>query len=150
MSAIPDLNSSASPYHIHWHVLIIHFPISFFVAAFGFQVLHLFRDPACYEKASNAALIAGTVMLAPTVLTGWRTWHAGYQGVRVPIFRRKILIAFVMLGLSIGLVAWRMAFPGIFEDPSSGASHWTYLAGTILLMLGAAAEGYYGGRLNHR
>jgi hypothetical protein len=31
-----------------------------------------------------------------------------------------------------------------------GAEHWIYLAGNTLLILGTLAEGYYGGRLNHR
>ncbi len=50
-------------YRIHWHVLLTHFPISFFAVAFGFQILHLFISPACFELATNVALIAGAVVM---------------------------------------------------------------------------------------
>ena len=149
MATAPKAGSTPPPYRLHWHVLITHFPLSFFVAAFGFQILHLFTKPECYEEATNISLIAATVVMIPTLLSGWFTWKKEYHGAQVQLFQRKILIAFIMQGFSIILVAWRMSFMGIFNNTTSPA-HWVYLAGNILLMAGASAEGYYGGRLNHR
>lgn len=150
MASVPDLDVSKSANHVHWHVLIIHFPISFYVAAFGFQILHLFTRPECFEEAANAALIAGTVVMIPATLSGWQTWKTRYQGAHVLIFQRKIMIAFIMLGLSLALAVWRVIFIDAFMNARTSTAHWIYLIGNALLMLGASAEGYYGGRLNHR
>ena len=150
MATASEENILRSSYHVHWHVLIIHFPLSFFLAAFGFQVLHLFTTPACFEEATNVALLAGTVVMIPTTWTGWRTWKTRYRGARVPIFQRKIAIAFSMLGLSAVLAAWRVTSIDTFIDHPTDTAHWVYLLGNALLMAGAVAEGFYGGRLNHR
>jgi len=136
-------------YKLHWHVLLIHFPISFFGVAFGFQVIHLFTSPACFELATNVVLLAGTVMMVPTLLTGWRAWKSRYQGARGLIFRRKISIGFAMLIFSTVLLAWRTIAFGAFTNVVVSTAHWVYLAANTLLMAGAVAEGYYGGRLNH-
>ncbi|MEW5746995.1 MAG: DUF2231 domain-containing protein [Nitrospirota bacterium] len=149
MALIPDLDFSKSAYHVHWHVLITHFPISFYVAAFGFQILHLFTKPDCFEEATNVALIAGTVVMIPTTVSGWRTWKTRYQGACVPLFQRKIVIAFIMLGLSLALSVWRVVSLDDFINTRTSTAHWVYLIGNILLMAGASVEGYYGGRLNH-
>jgi len=136
-------------YKIHWHVLFVHFPLAFFGVAFGFQVIHLFTSPACFELAANVVLLAGTVVMVPTLLTGWRTWKTRYQGARGLIFRRKITIGFAMLVFSVALLAWRTVAYGTFTNVVVSAAHWAYLAANTLLMAGAVAEGYYGGRLNH-
>jgi uncharacterized membrane protein len=150
MASTPDMSASKSGYHMHWHVLIVHFPISFYVAAFGFQILHLFTKPVCFEEATNVALIAGTVVMIPATWSGWRTWKTRYQGAHGLIFQRKIMIAFIMLGLSLILAVWRVCFDTSFEISHPNIAHWVYLLGNTLLMLGASAEGYYGGLLNHR
>ena len=137
-------------YKIHWHVFLTHFPISLFGAAFLFQVLHLFSHADCFEMSTNITLVAGVISLIPTTWTGWRTWKYKYKGAGVPLFKRKIVIAFVMLGLSAPLAVWRLTYPGMFQHGSPGFGHWIYVAGNTLFIAGAAAEGLYGGRLNHR
>ncbi len=136
-------------YNIHWHVLLTHFPISLFGAAFLFQVLHLFAAPACFEMATNVTAAAGAAMMIPTTWTGWSTWKRAYKGAVVPLFQRKISIAFAMLSLSIPLTVWRFAYLPAFEREVQGMEHWIYLAGNSLLIAGAVAEGLYGARLNH-
>lgn len=137
-------------FRIHWHVLLIHFPISFFVVSFGFMLLHLFTFTPCFEMASTVTLIAGAVMMVPATLTGWYTWKSRYRGVRGMLFQRKIPISFAMIAISIILATWRTVSFGIFEDILHPIWHGVYFGGTTLLLLGAMAEGYYGGRLNHR
>ena len=137
-------------YRIHWHVFLTHFPISMFSGAFGFQVLHLFMAPACFELATNVALMGGTTMLLPTIATGWSEWKSHYHGAKGMIFKRKIAVAFGMAALSFPLVIWRIAALGLFEEASVSPEHWIYLAGNTLLILGTVLEGFYGGRLNHR
>jgi uncharacterized membrane protein len=135
---------------IHWHVFLTHFPISLFGGAFGFQILHLFLAPACFELATNVALVGGTAMLLPTVATGWSEWKAHYHGAKGLIFKRKIMAAFGMAALSLPLVVWRIVALGLFEEAPHSPEHWIFLAGNTFLILGAVLEGYYGGRLNHR
>jgi uncharacterized membrane protein len=135
---------------LHWHVLFTHFPVSFFTAAFGFQFLHLFIFHGCMDLASNIMLITGAILMIPTTLTGWNTWKRQYKAARVMVFNRKIRIAFAMLGFSILLVIWRQIYYGITTDIAHSISHWVYLVGIGLLMVGSFLEGYYGGRLNHR
>ncbi len=139
-------------YKEHWHAILVHFPISLFGVAFLFQILHLFPHnlTGCFEITTNITLIAGTLAMIPTTLSGWLEWKGRYKGARVLIFQRKITIAFAMIGFSIMLTIWRTAFLPIFEDVPFGLWHWLYLAGNTLLILAATAEGYYGGKLNHR
>jgi hypothetical protein len=135
---------------IHWHVFFTHFPISLFGAAFGFQVLHLFMAPACFELATNFALLGAVTTLMPTIWTGWSEWKNRFNAAKVPIFNRKIRTAFAMAILGLPLVVWRIAALGLFEEAPESPGHWIYLAGNTLLIFGAIAEGYYGGRLSHR
>jgi hypothetical protein len=133
-------------YKIHWHVVFTHFPISFFVLSFGFMVLHLATWKACFELAAYIGLIAGAGVMLPTTLSGWLTWKGRYKGMKGRMFIYKIRIAFAMIALSVLLVAARSAFPRALHEEWL----WLYALGTLLLMTGAIAEGYYGGRLNHR
>jgi uncharacterized membrane protein len=134
----------------HWHVLFTHFPISFFGGAFGFQILHLFMAPACFELATNVALIGGAFMLIPTIWTGWSEWKKRYQGAKGLIFRQKIRIAAFLAAFSLLLVIWRIAGYGLFTEARELPVHWIYLSGNTLLIAGAVLEGVYGGRLAHR
>jgi uncharacterized membrane protein len=138
-----------SRFKMHWHVILTHFPLSFFGAAFGFQILHLITAPYCFELATNAALIGGAISMVPVTWTGWRSWKSYYRGAKTVIFRRKICIAFTLLGVSAILSVWRSVFLGLFTEVVVNPSHWIYLAGNTLLIVGAFFEGYYGGRLNH-
>jgi len=145
-----SLSRAVLSYKIHWHIILVHFPISFFLAAFIFQILHLFMYPACFELSTNVSLAAGTVMMIPTTWSGWSSWKDNYKGAKVVLFRRKIVTAFLMLGFSLGLSLWRFIGFGFFMEAYVNPAHWIYLAGNTLLILGAVIEGYYGGRLNHR
>ena len=148
--AVPQPGVALPNRRIHWHVFLTHFRISLFGAAFGFQILHLFMAPACFELATNVALLGGAVMLLPTVASGWSEWMTHYHGAKGLIFKRKITAGFGMVALSLPLVTWRVAALGFFEEAPDSPEHWIYLAGNTLLILGAVLEGYYGGRLNHR
>jgi hypothetical protein len=135
---------------LHWHVFLTHFPIAFFGGAFGFQILHLFMSPACFELATNVALIAGVVSLGPAIWTGWWEWKHYYHGARALIFVRKIWISVGLVALGVPLLVWRVAGYGLFAEASGSPEHWVYLAGNTLLIIGAVLEGLYGGRLAHR
>ncbi len=136
-------------YKLHWHVFLTHFPLSFFGTAFLFQVLHLFSSPGCFELSTNITLIMGALSLIPTSFTGWWTWKKQYKEAYVPLFRNKIVIAAALLVISTSLVIWRIGFPEMFHHDPAGIGHWLYFGGNTVLIVGATAEGFYGGQLNH-
>jgi uncharacterized membrane protein len=150
MSTVPGTAPVPPKRRIHWHVFFTHFPISLFGAAFGFQILHLFMAPACFELATNVALIGAVATLLPTIWTGWSEWKKRFNGARVLIFRRKIRTAIAMAAVGLPLVVWRITALGLFEEARENPEHLIYLAGNTLLIIGAIVEGYYGGRLTHR
>jgi uncharacterized membrane protein len=147
---VSNIRKAILSYKVHWHVILVHFPVSFFLGAAGFQILHLFWAPASFELASNVALLAGTIMLIPTTLSGWASWKKDYKGAKGKIFRIKIRVAFAMLFFSIALSIWRFGFISIQDEATLSYEHWPYFFGTLLLFAGAVVEGFYGGRLNHR
>ena len=137
-------------YKIRWHILLVHFPISLFGVAFLFQILHLIFSPECFTLASTVVVLAGAIAMIPTTSSGWFTWKRKYKGARTFLFRRKVTTSFVMLGISIALTIWRFLLYNIFIDEPYNYAHWIFLFVTLLLIIGAIIEGYYGGKLTHR
>lgn len=133
-------------YKIHWHVLLTHFPVSFFMLSSGFMVLHLYTGSDCYELSAFLSLLAGALILLPAAISGWVTWKGRYQGMRGKIFLYKIRTAFGMIALSFALLFVRL----VLHPQLHIVWMWIYPAGVFLLLTGAMVEGFYGGRLNHR
>ena len=142
--------AAAGKRKIHWHTFLTHFPISLFGVSAGFQFLHLFFMPECFEVATNVCILGATLTMGPTILSGWSTWKTTYKGFRSPLFLRKIRIAWFMLGVSVPLTIVRFAFLDLFTNANWNVWHWIYLAGTTLLIGGAILEGYLGGSLHHK
>jgi uncharacterized membrane protein len=144
MSSLIKLN-----YHIRWHLLLVHFPISLFGVAFLFQILHLFFSPACFTLSSTTVIFLGAIAMIPTTTSGWSTWKSRYKGAGTYLFQRKIVTSYVMLAISISLTVWRFTYYSIFTDEPN-IPHWLFMTGTFLLIIGAVIEGYHGGKLRHR
>jgi uncharacterized membrane protein len=134
---------------VHWHVALTHFPISLFGTAFLFQVLHLFMFTKSFELAATVCIIGGAASVIPAIVSGWYTWKTRYHGAPTPLFRRKIVMAFAMLGLSVPLAAWRVALYYLGSE-ADGVDHYLFFAVCALLIAGAVGEGYFGGRLAHK
>ena len=144
-----EISKPRLSYKIRWHVLLVHFPISLFGVAFGFQILHLFIAPTCLEMATNLVLAAGALAMNPTTWSGWNSWKRNYKAANTMLFQRKITTAFIMLGFSLIVTIFRFFFYGHFGEDIHNIEHWIYMASTTGLIFGAVIEGYYGGRLNH-
>lgn len=60
------MDSSTQPRHlvqnykIHWHVVLIHFPISFYLVAFMFMLIYLFTSYSCFELTSVICIAGGS------------------------------------------------------------------------------------------
>jgi len=133
-------------YKIHWHVLLTHFPVSFFLLSTGFMLLHLYTRRDCFELATFLSVLAGALVLIPATISGWLTWKGRYKGLRSKMFLSKIRIAFGMIALSLALVLIRI----VFHPQLHIVWMWVYAPGILLLLTGTMVEGLYGGRLNHR
>jgi uncharacterized membrane protein len=142
-------NRPAATGRIHWHVALTHFPISLFGTAFLFQVLHLFMFEEEFELAATACVLTGAASLVPAIITGWFTWKRRYHGAKVRLFRTKIGIAFAMFALSLPLAVWRVLLYYLGHT-ADGVDHYVFFILTGCLIAAAMAEGYLGGRLNHR
>ena len=150
MSISTQSGQAMPEYKIHWHVVLIHFPISFYLVAFMFMLIYLFTSSSCFEMTSVISLLAGFVMIIPAIITGWFTWKNKYKGFRGMLFKRKIITSFVMIGISFVLVVGQVVNTGFFEHSANAVWHGAYFIGTALLIIGAGIEGFYGGRLNHK
>jgi hypothetical protein len=137
-------------YKLHWHVLLVHFPTAAFLGSFAFMVLHLFTQTTCFETSTYIILISGAVVMIPTTISGWITWKKKYKGAKGKIFNNKIRISFAMIAVSIIMVLYRTIFVTDVIDAFHNFWHYLFYAGGALLFLGAVAEGFFGGRLNHR
>ena len=134
---------------VHWHAAFTHFPISMFGAAFLFQVLHLFMFTQAFELATTTCVLIGAVSMVPVIISGWWTWRTQYHGSRARIIRQKIVVGFLMLGISVALSAWRVVLYYL-GSAADGVDHYVFFAFSAALIAGAIMEGYYGGRLAHR
>jgi uncharacterized membrane protein len=142
-------NTEHKTSRVHWHAAFTHFPISLFGAAFLFQVLHLFMFRQAFELSTTVCVLFGAASMVPAIASGWFTWKRQYHGARARIIRRKIGVAFGMLGVSVALSVWRVILYYLGSE-AEGIDHYAFFAFSALLIAGAVLEGFYGGRLAHR
>ena len=102
-----------------------------------------------FEMATTVSLVARAVSMIPAIVSGWLTWKRQYHLSKARILRLKIRFAFMMLGASMALSAWRLTLYSLGYE-GHGINHYVFFAVTTGLMAGAITEGYYGGRLAHR
>ncbi|MDO8848470.1 MAG: hypothetical protein Q7W51_08815 [Coriobacteriia bacterium] len=137
-------------YKIHWHVVLVHFPVSALAGAFLFMALHLITKNPCLDYAAFITLLVSAIVLIPVTLSGWFTWKYRYGASKIKLFRIKIWTAVAMIPLSLALVVYHALYPFDVLDAAHVLPHALYFAGVTLLMAGAFVEGFWGGRLNHR
>jgi hypothetical protein len=137
-------------YKIHWHVVLIHLPISFFLATALFAFLYLIIPHPCFDLALLISLTIGLIGLVPVIITGWFTWKGKYKGFRGLLFNRKILTAFIMLVISLTLLVIHLLSNLLFHFGGNIIWRTVYFIAVMLLAFGAGIEGFYGGRLNHK
>jgi uncharacterized membrane protein len=137
-------------YKLRWHLLLVHFPISLYGVGFLFQILHKIFSPDAFTLATSVVILCGSIVMIPTTISGWSTWKRKYKGSNTFLFRRKIITAFVMWGVSVILTTWRLLAYSIFLNEPDLYEDWLFMFGTFLLIIGSVIEGYYGGKLTHR
>lgn len=131
---------------MYFHPMFVHFPQALFPAAFASFLLYLATGAGGFEAAAFVIAAFGAVAAPVTTLTGFLDWKIRYKGYMTPVFRIKIVGAFVLIGLSVPAVLLRYFVPGVASLPLAGAG-WIY-AGLLAACVGTCVVlGYYGGKL---
>jgi len=134
------------PEKLYLHPMFVHFPQALFPMAFLSFLLYVATGHPEFEVGAFVAAGFGTAASPATTLTGFIDWKANYKGYMTPVFRNKIIGAFVLIGLSVPAVILRLLDPSVALLPLSG-SGWAYAA----LLAGCTATcvvlGRIGGKL---
>jgi predicted heme/steroid binding protein/uncharacterized membrane protein len=98
----------------HPHPIMVHFPIAFLLAAVFFDLLYRVVGGSFATTALHC-LAAGVLFTPLGMLTGFYAWWLNYQARPIRATTLKIRFSFLLLGISIGLLFWRAADPGILN-----------------------------------
>lgn len=139
---------------VRWHPVAVHFPMALFGTAFAFQLLHIAFYHSTFQSrafflSSNILVLIGAAAMIPAVWTGWIDWKRNYRGAGTRLFKRKILVGFGMLVVSVAVSLFRSLYYG-FQGDLPAIHHIWYVLALGLLIAGAVVEGFYGGRLIRR
>jgi uncharacterized membrane protein len=99
----------------HPHPFTVHFPIVFFYLAAVFTLAHLATGSAPLEKSAFHFLVAGTLFLPLTMITGEISRRLVYPKEPRRLFRIEIVYSWVMLALGAAGCLWRGLDPEILQ-----------------------------------
>ena len=134
------------PENFYAHPMFVHFPQALFPVALASLLLYLATGLPEFETGAFVAAGFGAAASPVTTLTGFIDWKVRYKGYMTPVFRIKIIGAFLLIALSVPAVLLRLLARNVTALPLSGAG-WLYAG-----LLGACAAtcvvlGHYGGKL---
>jgi uncharacterized membrane protein len=135
-----------NPGSVYYHPMFVHFPQALFPVAFGSFALYLATGIREFEVGAFVAAAFGAAISPITTITGFVDWKIRYKGYMTPVFRIKIIGAFVLIALSIPAVLLRLLVPDVAALPLSGAG-WAYAALLAACVVTCVVLGYYGGKL---
>ncbi len=130
----------------YFHPIFVHFPQGLFPVALASFVLYLASGAGQFETGAYVAVVFGALAAPFTTLTGLADWKFRYKAYMTPVFRIKIVGAFVLIGLSVPAAILRTLVPGVAALPLAGTG---YVYGGLLAACAATCIvlGRYGGRL---
>ncbi len=142
----------------HLHPISVHFPngilpaaLLFLLLAMGLDILGLAdRDVLGLELSAlhDVAFLnlAFVVLAMPVVLfSGFLDWKKHYRGIMTRIIRTKMTCGFIVLGLGVALLVWRLAFPE--SVTGGGLISLLYFLVNAGMLAAAGVAGNRGGRL---
>ncbi len=130
----------------YFHPMLVHFPQALFPVALASFVLYLASGAERFETGAYVAATFGALAAPFTTITGFADWTIRYKAYLTPVFRIKIVGAFVLIGLSGTAVLLRTLAPGVAALPLAGAGY--LYAGLLTACVATCVVlGYYGGRL---
>ncbi len=99
----------------HPHPIMVHFPIVFLLAAVFFDLLYR-AVGGSFATTALHCLVAGILFTPLGMMTGFYAWWLNYQAKPIRPVTLKIWFSFLLLGISVGLLFWRTAVPGILNN----------------------------------
>ena len=136
----------------HPHPISVHFPIALTLGAALFTALALILRALEIELATHfeyAALfnvILGAVGTPVSIATGYMSWWYNYGATRTPIFRTKILLSWVLVGIFVLACIARIVSHSLGDDGGIVA----FRIYEILVLAGAPTVvglGFFGGKI---
>lgn len=134
------------PDNFYAHPMFVHFPQALFPVAFASYLVYLATGLPDFEAGAFVSAGFGAVASPVTTITGFIDWKVRYKGYMTPVFRIKIIGAFVLLALSIPAVLLRLLSPEVALLPLSGIG-WLYAALLAACVATCVVLGHYGGKL---
>jgi rubredoxin/uncharacterized membrane protein len=127
------------------HAISAHFPNALIPVLVLFLVLFLLVGGESFETSAYSLLAVSVPMVALTFITGLYDWKTIYGGEPAPIFRKKRILAILLLVLGGGALIWRWSYPRLLLDGGAGA--WLFLALIAAMLVCVTLLGHYGGML---
>lgn len=104
----------------HPHPMTVHFPIVFLLSVVFFDFLYLVTGNSAFEVTALHCLVAGILFLPVAAITGLFTWWLNYLSKPVKPVMIKIILSSLVFILSVIVLLWRMADPGILDTTGIG------------------------------
>jgi len=130
---------------LHSHHMMVHFPIVFLISATAFTIFYLVTGVNSFEAAALICLGSGVFFTPLAIATGLLSWWLNFQSKPLKYVTLKIRFSFILLGISGGAFAWRIANPEILT--SFGAASMVYLALILSLAPLVVTIGWLGAKL---
>jgi predicted heme/steroid binding protein/uncharacterized membrane protein len=121
----------------HPHPITVHFPIVFLLSVVFFDFLYLVTGNCSFEVTALHCLIAGILFLPVAAMTGLFTWWLNYLAKPVKPVMMKIILSSVVFILSVIVLLWRMADPGILDTAGIGRVLYCLIIITFVPMVSA-------------
>jgi predicted heme/steroid binding protein/uncharacterized membrane protein len=132
---------------LHLHIIVVHFAIAYTLAVSLLAFLYLLTEGTSFETASYYLLVLGTLSSIPAGLTGLFSWRVIYQGRRMIIITRKIVLGAILIAIISICFLWRTLVPDILLEKT--ILSYAYLALLWSSVPVVVSLGYYGGKLSH-
>ena len=131
---------------VEMHGAVTHMPLAFLLAAPAFDIgAILFRKPE-WRMVSFWLLVGAVVMSIPSLATGWITGDdLKYTVTDQPpsVFTQHRLVAFIMAGLALVQLLWRIKL----HDQLAGSMLRASIVLTMVIAGVAGYTGYLGGKM---
>jgi uncharacterized membrane protein len=125
------------------HPVINHFTIALLTLSVVFDVLGVITKNRGFHTAAWINLIFGAIAGIGTVMSGLIAQNNVAQQEAHRIMEIHESLGFIILGIAIILLVWRIVLKGAFPVKSGSL----YVSGGVILVLLILVNGFYGGEL---
>ena len=132
---------------LHLHIIVVHFAIAYTLAVSLMAFMYFLTREASFETTSYYLLVLGFLSGIPAGLTGLFSWKVIYQGRRMTIVTRKIVLGVVLVAIISLCFLWRTLVPDILSETT--ILSYLYLVLLFCSVPVVVSLGYFGGKLSH-